>query len=116
MASGYVRFAATNRALFAVLYESGVDKASHPEIEAAEQPLEQALREVVRALAPNSDPRSDSLATAVEAAARGFALLLLDGDFGAGAEAIEYAADQAARATMALIEGRHLLGRPAGQS
>ena len=115
MASGYVRFAATNRALFALLYESGVDKASHPEIEAAEQPLEQALREVVRALAPNSDPRSDSLATAVEAAARGFALLLLDGDFGQEAEAIEHAADQAARATMALIEGRHLLGGPARQ-
>jgi AcrR family transcriptional regulator len=115
MARGYVRFAATNHALFAVLYESGVDKASHPEIEAAEQPLEQALREVVGALTPNSDPQSDSLATAVEAAARGFALLLLDGDFGEGPRAIENAADQAARATMALIAGRHLLGGPAGR-
>ena len=115
MARGYVRFAATNRALFAVLYESGVDKANHPEIEAAERPLEQALRDVVWTLTGNSDLQSDSLATAVEAAARGFAMLLFDGDFGYGAQAIEDAADQAARATMALIEGRHLLAGPAGQ-
>jgi AcrR family transcriptional regulator len=115
MARGYVRFAATNRALFAVLYESGVDKARYPEIEAAEQPLAQAIRDVVRALTPGSDLRSDNLATAVEATARGFALLLLDGDFGDGARAIEHAADQAARATTALIEGRHLLGGPAGE-
>jgi AcrR family transcriptional regulator len=115
MASSYVRFAATNRALFAVLYESGVDKARYPEIEAAEQPLARALLDVVRALTPNSHLQSDSLATAVEAAARGFALLLLDGDFGHGARAIEHAADQAARATRALIDGRHLLAGPAGE-
>ena len=98
-----------------MLYESGVDKANHPEIEAAERPLEQALRDVVWTLTGNSDLQSDSLATAVEAAARGFAMLLFDGDFGYGAQAIEDAAGQAARATMALIEGRHLLAGPAGQ-
>ncbi len=109
MAGGFVRFAATNRALFAVLYESGVDKAKHPEIEAAEQPIAQALLDVVRALTGTSDLESDSLATAVEATATGFALLLLDGDFGDGAGAIEHAADQAVRAAKALIDGRHLL-------
>jgi AcrR family transcriptional regulator len=116
VAGGFVRFAATNRALFAVLYESGVDKATHPEIEAAERPLAQALLDVVRALTGTNDLDSDSLATAVEATARGFALLLLDGDFGDGQGAIERAADQAARATRALIDGRHLLAGPAGEN
>jgi AcrR family transcriptional regulator len=116
MAGGYVRFAATNRALFAVLYESGVDKKTHREIEAAEQPLTQALQDVVRALTGDNDLQSDSLATAVEAAARGFALLLLDGNFGDGAQAIEHAADQAARAAKALIEGRHLLTGPSKEN
>jgi hypothetical protein len=61
-----------------------VAEASHPEIEAAERPLAEALLECVRALTDGSDVLADNLATAVEAAARGFALLLLDGDFGAG--------------------------------
>jgi len=86
-----------------------VDKAKHPQIEAAEQPIAQVLRDVVRALTGTSDLESDSLATAVEATATGFALLLLDGDFGEGAGAIEHAADQAVRAAKALINGRHLL-------
>jgi AcrR family transcriptional regulator len=109
MARGYVRFAATNRALFEVLYEAGLDKASHPEIEVAERPLADTLLECVRALTGSGDQQADDLATAIEAAARGFALLLLDSDFGTGTNAVERAAEQAARATRALIEGRHLL-------
>src|SRR5262245_20739674 len=110
----YVRFAATNRALFEVLYEAGLDKASHPEIEVAERPLADTLLDCVRDLTGSGGQQADAheaddLATAIEAAARGFALLLLDGDFGAGTDAVERAADQAARATLALIEGRHLL-------
>jgi AcrR family transcriptional regulator len=113
MARGYVRFAATNRALFEVLYEARLDKARHPEIEVAERPLADALLANVRALTDNSSMQADDLATAIEAAARGFALLLLDGDFGAGTQAVERAAELAARATMALIEARHLLSAPA---
>jgi AcrR family transcriptional regulator len=134
MARGYVRFAATNRALFEVLYEAGLNKTSHPEIEVAEGPLADALLDCVRALTGSGDQQADDqqpddqqpddqqpddqqaddqqaddLATAIEAAARGFALLLLDGDFGAGTDAVERAAERAARATLALIEGRHLL-------
>jgi hypothetical protein len=41
---------------------------------------------------------------------------LLDGDFGDGTRAIERAADQAARAAKALIEGRHLLTGPPGEN
>ena len=112
MAAGFVRFAASNRALFDALYESGADKARHPEIEVAERPLGEALRDCVRALTGGSEPLAGSLATAVEATARGFALLLLDGDFGTGPHAITEAADQAARATAALIEGRGVLAGP----
>ncbi|MGE5290909.1 MAG: hypothetical protein ACM3ML_27685 [Micromonosporaceae bacterium] len=49
---------------------------------------------------------------AVEAAAHGHAMLLLDGDFGDGDDAVELAAERAARATLALAERRHLRHRP----
>jgi len=57
---------------------------------------------------------SEDLTTAVEATARGHVMLLLDEGPGQGAEAIELAAERAARATLALIQGRHLLTRPSG--
>ncbi len=40
-------------------------------------------------------------------------MLLLEGDYGQGGEAVELAADRAARATLALVESRHLLRRQA---
>jgi AcrR family transcriptional regulator len=109
LAHGFVRFAATSPALFKLLYEADLDKASYPELEAAEKPVAGAMLACVRAVTGDSDQRADDLATAVEATARGFALLLLDGDFGRDSRAIERAAEQAARATAALVEGRHLL-------
>jgi hypothetical protein len=48
----------------------------------------------------------------VEAAAHGFTLLLLDGDFGKTGEATELAAERAARATLALVASRRLLSSP----
>jgi AcrR family transcriptional regulator len=117
MARGYIRFAAEHRPLFEMLYESGVDKASHPEIEAAERPLTDAFLGCVRALSGREGPGSgeaiaEDLAIAVEATAYGHARLLLDDGAGQGAEAVELAAERAARATLALIESRRLLGRP----
>lgn len=109
LAHGYVLFAATSPALFKLLYEADLDKASYPEVEAAEKPVTGAVLACVRAVTGGSDQRADDLATAVEATARGFALLLLDGDFGRDSRAIERAAGQAARAAAALIEARHLL-------
>ena len=126
MVRGYVRFAAANRALFEVVYEAGLDKARHPEIEAAERPISDVLLACVRALpdggqavpggqpTPGGQPMSEDLTTAVEATARGHVMLLLDEGPGQGAEAIELAAERAARATLALIQGRHLLTRPSG--
>jgi AcrR family transcriptional regulator len=138
MARGYVRFAAANRPLFEVLYEAGLDKAGHPEIEQAEQPLTDAFMTCVRAIsdgdedpsgsdhgeassgshgdapaAPGGDALADDLASALEATALGHVMLFLDGGPGQDGAAVELAADRAARATLALIASRHLLGRPA---
>ncbi len=132
MVRGYVRFAAANRALFEVVYEAGLDKARHPEIEAAERPISDVLLACVRALpdggqavsgsqhtasseaTAGGQTMSEDLTTAVEATARGHVMLLLDEGPGQGAAAIELAAERAARATLALIQGRHLLTRPSG--
>ncbi|HEU5421688.1 MAG TPA: hypothetical protein VFV41_28680, partial [Streptosporangiaceae bacterium] len=68
--------------------------------------------------APDSQPDSQArdaqaaeyLATALEATAHGHAVLLLEGEFGDGEQAVATAAERAARATLALVAGRHLLG------
>jgi AcrR family transcriptional regulator len=112
LARAYLRFAAHNRALFQVLYEPGLDKATYPEIEAAERPLDEAFLGCVRALSDGDEARAEDLATAVEAGAHGHALLLLDSSSGQDEAAVELAAERAARATLALIEGRGLLGQP----
>ena len=111
MARAYVRFAADHRPLFEMLYESGVDKARHPEIEAAERPLEEAFLGCVRALS-GDDALSEDLATAIEATAYGHAMLLLDSGPGPDEKAVELAAERTARATLALVQGRRLLGQP----
>jgi AcrR family transcriptional regulator len=107
IARAYVRFAGTHRHLFELLFDAGLDKARHPEIAAAEEPIDDAFRSCVHALS-----NADDLAIAVEATAHGHALLLLDGDFGKTGEATELAAERAARATLALVESRRLLGSP----
>jgi AcrR family transcriptional regulator len=110
MARGYIRFAAYHRPLFEVLYEAGLDKVRHPEIEVAEQPLNDAFLDTVRTLADGDETRAEDLATAMEATARGYAMLLLDDGPDPDPEAVELAADRTARAILALVEGRRLLG------
>ena len=133
----YVRFAGAHRPLFEVIFVAGLDKVRHPEVKAAEKPFEDAYTDIVRTLSAQAGtpapecghltgepgtPAAQSghltgeagdLAAAVEAAAYGHAMLLLEGDYGHGDEAVEVAADRAARATLALVEGRHLLRRRA---
>jgi AcrR family transcriptional regulator len=111
----YVRFAGFNRPLFEVLFAAGIDKRDHPEVEAAERPLNDAFLDCVGTLSGGAQSSADDLATAVEAAAHGHAMLLLDGDFGAGDSAVEHAAERAAAATLALVEGRQMLSRRAGR-
>lgn len=54
---------------------------------------------------------ADALMAAVEATAHGHAALLLDGSFDDEADPVASAADQAASATLALIQGRSALRR-----
>lgn len=109
MVRSYVRFAGAHRPLFGVLFDAGIDKSRHPDVKAAEQPIDDAFRGCVRELS-DAGASPDDVAEAVQATAHGFAMLLLDGSYGAGREAIELAAERAARATAALVESRRLLG------
>src|SRR5262249_40671256 len=97
-----------HRPLFEVIFVAGLDKIRHPEVKAAEKPFEDAYTDIVRTLCADG---TGDLAAAVEAAAYGHAMLLLEGDYGHGDEAVELAGDGAARATLALVESRHLLRR-----
>ncbi|HEX3922888.1 MAG TPA: TetR/AcrR family transcriptional regulator [Streptosporangiaceae bacterium] len=112
MARGYVRFAATHRPLFEVLYEVGLDKTRYPEIKAAEQPVNDVFLACVQALAEGDEVLAEDMATAFEATARGHALLLLDFGVQPDQADIDVAAERAARSTRALIAGRHLLVQP----
>jgi AcrR family transcriptional regulator len=111
IARAYVRFAGAHRPLFETLFEAGLDKSRHPELAAAERPIDDAFSSSVRALPDCGERESEDVATAIEAAAHGHATLLLDGSFGEGPEAVELAAERAARATLALVESRRLLTR-----
>jgi AcrR family transcriptional regulator len=111
IAHAYVRFAGTHRPLFETLFEAGLDKSRHPELAAAERPIDDTFLSCVRELPDCGESASEDVATAIEAAAHGYAMLLLDGSFGEGPEAVELAAERSARATLALVEGRRLLSR-----
>jgi AcrR family transcriptional regulator len=133
MTAAYIRFAASQRPLFEVLYDAGLDRARHPELEAAQKPIDDAFLTCVTALTgagggPGGAGEAETaggaetggggaagpaqdLATALEATARGHAVFLLDGSFGRGTAAVDLAAQRAARATLALIESRHLLSQ-----
>jgi AcrR family transcriptional regulator len=113
MTRAYVLLAAANRPLFEIMYEAGLDKAHHCEIEAAERPVNDAFLACVTALA-GDEVAPDDLATAIEATAHGHVTLLLDDQDPAG-EAAEVIAERAVRATLALIESRHLLSQPAAR-
>ncbi len=111
----YVRFAAAHEALFATLFVAELDKTRHPEIKAAEAPIDAVFEECVRALTETGvESAIEDLAAALEATAHGHAVLLLDGRFGAGEQAAEQAGERAARAVLALIAGRATLSEPSG--
>ncbi|HEX4063794.1 MAG TPA: TetR/AcrR family transcriptional regulator [Streptosporangiaceae bacterium] len=110
MARGYVRFAATHRPLFDLLYDASLDKAKYPELEEAERPINEGFSACVLAIAGDDKEVAEDLATAVEATAHGLVTLLLDGEY--DAKTVEGAADRAARVTLALVESRHLLSPP----
>jgi AcrR family transcriptional regulator len=111
----YVRFAAAHEAVFTTLFVAELDKTRHPEIRAAEAPIDAVFEECVKALTETSaESTIEDLAAALEATAHGHALLLLDGRFGASEQAAEQAGERAARAVLALIAGRAILSEPIG--
>src|SRR5580658_1413712 len=116
----YVRFASDHRSLFQALAGSGLDKDRHPEIARAAQTISAAFTAPAAELAEGTPPEGAQpegaeppagarLALAIVATAHGHATLMLDGTFGAGPEAVETAANQAAAAALALIAGRDSL-------
>jgi AcrR family transcriptional regulator len=112
MARSYVRFAAAQRPLFDVVYATDLDKRSYPELMTAYERVEEPFSSRVARLCPDDPEAAAALEEALEASARGHAALLLEGSYGERPEAIDRAAAQAARVTLALIQGRAALQRP----
>jgi AcrR family transcriptional regulator len=110
MAAGYVRFAAEQPALFAVAFGVGLDKKKrHPELRQAYENVEGMLEACVTELCPRDPDAAEQLTDAIEATAHGYASLLADQPGPPDRADIDRAAEQAARATRALIQGRAAL-------
>lgn len=110
MASGYVRFAAEERPLFSVVFGVGLDKKHrYPELRQAYQDVESMIAGCGGELCPGDPVVAEQLADAVEAAAHGYATLLNDQPGSPDPAEIDSAAEQAAGATLALIQGRAAL-------
>jgi AcrR family transcriptional regulator len=108
MTRAYVRFAAERRPLFETLFSSGIDKRRYPELKRAYEPVDAFLSSVGE-ICEGDAAAADALVAVLEANAHGHAALLLDGEYGQGRDAVRVAADQAAGATLALIDGRKAL-------
>jgi len=111
MAGAYVRFAAQQRPLFDTIYNSGLDKSRYPELQRACEPVDTLLA-VVLEVCDGDQAAASALTDAVDATAHGYAMLLIDGEYGQGPDAVNTAAAKAIAAARALIAGRQAL-RPA---
>jgi AcrR family transcriptional regulator len=111
MAGAYVRFAAQQRPLFDTIFNSGLDKSRYPELRRAWEPVD-ALLAVVLEVCEGDTAEADALADAVEATAHGHAMLLIDGEYGPGPDAVDAAVAKVIASAQALIAGRDAL-RPA---
>ena len=113
MAGAYVRFAAQQRPLFDTLFNSGLDKTRHPELQHAWEPVDALLTAVVLEVCGGDAAEADALGDAIEASAHGYAMLLTDGEYGEGPDAVSATADRAIASARALIAGRQALRDPA---
>jgi AcrR family transcriptional regulator len=111
LARAYVRFAAEQRPLFDTLFVAGIDKSRYPEFRRAFHALEETFRASALAVCEHDGRAAGAPMAAVEATAHGHAALLLDGSFDDEADPVGSAADRAASATLALIQGRSALRR-----
>jgi AcrR family transcriptional regulator len=113
MAGAYVRFAAQHRPLFDTLFSSGLDKSRHPELQRAWEPVDALLTAAVLQVCDGDPTEADALSDAIEASAHGYAMLLNDGEYGTGPDAVDATADRAVASARALIAGRRALRTPA---
>ena len=111
MAGAYVKFAAQQRPLFDTIFNSGLDKNRYPELQRACEPVDTLLA-VVLDVCDGDAAAANELTGAVEATAHGYAMLLIDGEYGEGPDAVNAAAAKAIASARALIAGRQAL-RPA---
>ena len=109
MAGAYVRFAAQQRPLFDTLFNSGLDKSRHPELQRAWEPVDTLLTTAVLGVCDGDAVAAEVLSDAIEASAHGYAMLLNDGEYGRGADVVRATADRATAAARALIAGRRAL-------
>ena len=111
MAGGYVRFAAEQPALFGVVFGVGLDKKQrYPELREAYEDVEDSFAACVAELCPDDPRGAEELGDAIEATAHGYAALLTDHPAALDPAEVTAAAEQAERATRALIRGRAALG------
>jgi AcrR family transcriptional regulator len=110
MAGGYVRFAVEQPALFGVVFGVGLDKKQrYPQLREAYEDVEGNFAASVAELCPDDPLGAEELGDAIEATAHGYAALLTDQPATLDPAAVARAADQAAKATRALIRGREAL-------
>ena len=107
-AGTFVRFAARQRPLFDAIYNSGLDKTRYPEFQSALEAVDALLTFVIE-VCDGDEAAADALVSAVEASSHGHAMLLIDGEYGHGDEAVEATAAKATAAARALIVGREAL-------
>ena len=112
MAGAYVRFAAQQRPLFDTLFSSGLDKTRHPELQRAWEPVDALLTAVPLEVCEGDPAAAEALSDAIEASAHGYAMLLNDGEYGDGPDAVDATADRAVASARALIAGRRALNAP----
>jgi AcrR family transcriptional regulator len=108
MAGAYVRFAAQQRPLFDTIFNSGLDKSRHPELLRAWEAVDAILGFVID-ICDGDQAAAEALGEAVQASAHGYAVLLIDGEYGDSAEAVDATAAKAVAAARALIAGRQAL-------
>ena len=109
MAGAYVRFAAQQRPLFDTLFNSGLDKSRHPELQRAWEPVDALLTTVPLEVCDGDSAEAEALSDAIEASAHGYAMLLTDGEYGQGPDVVGATADRAIASARALIAGRRAL-------
>lgn len=110
VASGWVRFAAEQPALFSVVFGAGLDqKKRHPELRQAYKELEEPLDSCVAELFAGDRAAAARLGDAIEAMAHGYAALLTAEPGPLAAREVDRVARHAADATRALINGRAAL-------